>query len=306
MKIVDQTPFYKEDGELSFIDRLKAIMEFGTGWFKEIEAQRSVIAVLKKSLDKNFTLLCNIIPPGLEARIPLILVGPTGVYVMTVTPKIGMFRARGDQWGTVSGSSLRPENPNLLSLTEKMARAIQIYLQRQGYTDLTNVEAILLCSDPATTVDSMRPIIRVIMRDSLERFVASIIQARIVLSPESAFNIVNRLLNPPPPPPSKPVEPAAPAAEAVPQQQPADPNIPAFAMPGSAAAPVSSGESVPPVPAALPETSTAAAPRPRTRFKLTRNQVILLVVMVVIWCLIVVGLAFLIAMNMNPPLIMLK
>jgi hypothetical protein len=306
MKIVDQTPYYKEDGELSFIDRLKAIMEFGTGWFKEIEAQRSVIAVLKKSLDKNFTLLCNIIPPGLEARIPLILVGPTGVYVMTVTPKIGMFRARGDQWGTVSGSSLRPENPNLLTLTDKMARAIQIYLQRQGYTDLTNVEAILLCSDPATTVDSMRPIIRVIMRDSLERFAASIVQARIVLSPESAFNIVNRLLNPPPPPPSNPVEPVAPVTDALPPAQPADSTLPAFAMPGSAALPASTGESVLPVPAALPDTSSAAAPRPRARFKLTRNQVILLVVMVVIWCLIIAGLAFLVAINMNPPLIMLK
>jgi hypothetical protein len=307
MKIVDQTPYYKENGELSFIDRVKAIMEFGTGWFKEIEAQRLVTAVLKKSLDKNYTLLCNIIPPGLDARIPLILVGPTGVYVMSVTPKIGMFRARGDQWGTVSGSSLRPENPNLLTLTEKMARAIQIYLQRQGYTDLTNVEAILLCSDPATTVDSMRPIIRVIMRDSLERFAASIMQARIVLSPESAFNIVNRLLNPPPPPPSKPVEPVEPAApaavsEAVPPAQSSDPTVPAFAMPGSAPVSASTGGTVPPV----SETSSAVPPRLRTRFKLTRNQVILLVVMVIIWCLIIAGLAFLIAMNMNPPLIMLK
>ena len=304
MKIVDQTPYYQENGELSFIDRVKAIMEFGTGWFKEIEAQRSVTAVLKKSLDKNYTLLCNIIPPGLDARIPLILVGPTGVYVMSVTPKIGMFRARGDQWGTVSGSSLRPENPNLLTLTEKMARAIQIYLQRQGYTDLTNVEAILLCSDPATTVDSMRPIIRVIMRDTLERFAASIMQARIVLSPESAFNIVNRLLNPPPPPPSKPVEPSAPAAaaEAVSPVQSSDPTVPAFAMPDSAPVSASTGGTVPPV----PETYSAVAPRPRARFNLTRNQVILLVVMVVIWCVIIAGLAFLIAMNMNPPLIMLK
>ena len=306
MKIVDQTPYYKENGELSFIDRVKAIMEFGTGWFKEIEAQRSVTAVLKKSLDKNYTLLCNIIPPGLDARIPLILVGPTGVYVMSVTPKIGMFRARGDQWGTDSGNSLRPENPNLLTLTEKMARAIQIYLERQGYTDLTNVEAILLCSDPATTVDTMRPIIRVIMRDSLERFAASIIQARIVLSPESAFNIVNRLLNPPPPLPSKPVEPAGPAAEAVSPAQPSDPTVPAFAMPGSATVPASAGESVLLVPAVSPETSSAIAQRQRARIRLTRNQVILLVVMVVIWCLIIAGLAFLIAMNMNPPLIMLK
>ena len=79
MKIVDQTPFYKENGEISLIDRGKAIMQFGPGWFKQIEAQKSVIAVFKKNLDKNYTLLCNIIPPGLDARIPLILVGLTGV-----------------------------------------------------------------------------------------------------------------------------------------------------------------------------------------------------------------------------------
>lgn len=62
MKIVDQTPFYKENGELSILDRAKAILQFGPGWFKEVEAQKSVIAVLKKNLDKNYTLLCNVIP----------------------------------------------------------------------------------------------------------------------------------------------------------------------------------------------------------------------------------------------------
>jgi len=223
MKIVDQTPFYKANGELSWIDRGKAIMQFGPGWFKDIQAQKMVIAVLNKNLDKNYTLLCNIIPPGLDARIPLILVGPTGVYVMSVTPKIGIFRARGDQWGTVFGNTLRPENPNLLTFTEKMARAIQFYLQRRGYTDLTNVEPILLCSDPAMTVDSMRPIIRVIMRDTLERFAASITQARIVLNPESAFDIVNRLLNPPPPALSNPSIPPPPNLRQLLQPNPATP-----------------------------------------------------------------------------------
>ena len=309
MKIVDQTPFYKENGELSILDRAKAILQFGPGWFKEVEAQKSVIAVLKKNLDKNYTLLCNVIPPGLEARIPIILVGPTGVYVMTVTPKIGMFRARGDQWGFVSGSTFRPENPNLLTLTEKMSRAIQVYLQRQGYADLSNVEAALLCSDPATTVDTMRPIIRVIMRDSLERFAASVMQARIVLNPESAFDIVNRLLNPPPPPPSKPVEStetAEPEVSTAPSVQPVDAYIPAFAMPGSSPVTDSVSEPASPGTGVLPQAASSAAPRPRSRRGLTTKQITLLAGMAVIWLIIIVAIVILIAMSMNPPLIMFK
>ena len=306
MKIVDQTPFYKENGELSVLDRGKAILQFGPGWFKEIEAQKSVIAVLKKNLDKNYTLLCNIIPPGLDARIPLILVGPTGVYVMTVTPKIGMFRARGDQWGLVSGNTTRPENPNLLTLTEKMSRAIQVYLQRQGYADVSNVEAALLCSDPATTVDTMRPIIRVIMRDSLERFAASVMQARIVLNPESAFDIVNRLLNPPPPPVAKPAETAAPESTHPSSAQPGDPYVPSVAMPGSVsdpgpvAEPASTGTGV------LPKMSPSIAPRPHSRRGLTTKQITLLAGMAVIWLIIIVAIIILIAMNMNPPLLLFK
>ena len=303
MKIVDQTPFYKENGELSLIDRGRAILDFGPGWFKQIEAQKLVIAVLKKDLDKNYTLLVNLTPPGLDARIPLILIGPTGVYVISVTPKIGMFRARGDQWGTVSGNALRPENPNLLILTEKMARAIQIYLQRQGYTELTNVEAILICSDPVTNVDSMRPIIRVIMRDTLERFAASISQARIVLSPESVFDIVNRLLNPPPPPPSKPVETvASELADAAPPQA-GDTYVPDFALPGSAAAPASSSAPFPPLPS---DGSSPAAPRPRPRLTLSRNQIMVLVGMAIVWFLILVVFAYLVARNINPQLFMPK
>jgi hypothetical protein len=328
MKIIDQTPFFNENGELSFIDRVRATMEYGPGWIKEIEATKSVISVLKKSLDKNYTLLCNITPPGLDARIPLILVGPTGLFVMIVTAKPGMFRAKGDQWGILSGSSIKAENPNLLSRTERMARAIQVYLQRQGYVDLFNVEAILLCSDPATNVDSMRPIIRVIMRDMLERFAASIPQSRIVLSPESAFDIVNRLLNPPPPPPSKPAETeqaAPPTPEVVSQAQSVSPFVPAMTFPASAGLPaadqesVSSSpftlpetfpttveESVSPDPGSIPETSPTPVPNLLARWKLTRNQVLLLVGMAVIWVLIIAAFAFLIAITMNPPLILLK
>jgi hypothetical protein len=190
-----------------------------------------------------------------------------------------------------------------------MSRAILVYLQRQGYSDLSNVEAALLCSDPATTVDTMRPIIRVIMRDSLERFAVSVMQARIVLNPESAFDIVHRLLNPPPPAPSKPVEPVETVATegtASPSAQPGDPYVPAFAMPGSAADIVSAAQAATPGMGVLPPASTSAAPLPLPRWGLSTKQIILLSGLAVIWLIIVVAIVILIAMNLNPPLIVFK
>ena len=71
MKIIDQTPFFKENGEISIVDRGKAIMQFGLGWFKDIEAQKTIIAVFEKVLDKNYypPEKCNSTRPGCQDTI---------------------------------------------------------------------------------------------------------------------------------------------------------------------------------------------------------------------------------------------
>jgi hypothetical protein len=215
MKVVDQTPFFNnETGEISLVDRGKAIMKFGLSWIAETEAQRSVMPVLENVLDKNFTLLRNVTLPGLETSIPFILIGPPGVYVLYVTNLNGMLRAKGEQWGTISGNSFKPEKPNLLTRTERMSRAVQVFLQRQKYGDMVGVEAILLCANPGIHVDSLRPIVRVVMRDALERFASSIMQARVLLTPEAVHDIVNRLLAPPKPAAPKPTNTEMTAVEA--------------------------------------------------------------------------------------------
>ena len=208
-----------------------------------------------------------------------------------------MFRAKGDQWGTVTGSTYKPIKPNLLTRTERMARAIQVYLQRQGYTEITSVEAVLLCSDPSITVDSLRPIIRVVMRDALERFAVSIAQARVILSPETAYNIVKRILNPAPPPaPQQPVE--TPAAEAaVPAADPAeDPYVPSFALP--AAESTAPDSLTPPIQFAPGETFPVAAQPARARKKITRRQWIFLIALFVFWLLIMAAFAFVVAKDL--------
>jgi hypothetical protein len=290
MKIIDQTSFFnKETGKISFLDRGKAMMKYGATWVKEVEAQKLIIAVLDKVLDKRYVLLRNVTPPGLEASFPFILVGPTGIFVMYVTPLTGVFRVKGDQWGTISRNAFKNERPNLMTRTEHMARAIQVYLQRQGYLGLTSVEAILLFSDPSVHVDSIRPIIRVVMRDALERFAISITQARVVLSPESIQDVTNRILNPPKPAPPEPAgTPAVATPEATPFAQAENPNAPAIVVPESQA-PAWSNE-----PAATPLLGAQAGSRVALRNRLTKKQWVFLIVLFVIWCLLIAVFLFLV------------
>jgi hypothetical protein len=285
MKIIDQTPFYNnETGEISFLDRGKAMMKFGANWIKEVEAQKEVISVLEKVLDRSYTLLRNVTPPGLEATFPLILVGPAGIFVMYVTPQTGIFRAKGDQWGTISGNTFKNEKPNLLTRTETMARAIQVYLIRQGSSDMTLVEAILLCSDPSVHVDSIRPIIRVVMRDALERFAISIMQARVLLSPESVQNVIARILNPPKPARPEPAEiPAAAVPETPASVRAEDSFVPAFVLPESQAPALSTESS------ALPIAGTEVQSPLPPRKGLSKMQRSVLIAMFAFWFLLIIG-----------------
>ena len=293
MKIIDQTPFFsKETGEIGILDRGRAMMKFGASWIKEVKAQNQIIAVLGKVLDKNYTLLRNVTPAGLGAIFPFILVGPPGVFVMYVTPLSGMFRAKGDQWGTISGNNFINEKTNLLTRTERMAHAIQVLLQRQGYSAITSVDPILLCSDPSVHVDTIRPIIRVVMRDALERFAISLTQARVVCNPESVQDIIMHILNPPKPAQPQPaVTPSATGPEAPASFLAEDPNITAYALPESQT-PAWSNE-----PGQLPLADMPARSKVPLLFGMTKKQWIILIVMFIIWCLLAAVLLVLVVTN---------
>lgn len=304
MKIIDQTPFYNEKGEISLKDRAKAFMQYGRSWAAEMEAQKSVLPALEKVLDKKFTLLRNVTPPGLDTPIPFILVGPTGVYVFYVTPLIGMFRAKGDQWGTISGNAFKPDKTNILARTERMARAVQVHLQRQGYSDLNAVEAILLCANPGIHVDSLRPIVRIVMRDALDRFAISLMQARVTLSPEMVYDVVNRIMNPPaekeeiPAPESKEIAPTGKEDEVLGD----DFNAPAFTPLEAATAPEPwSGSSPPAFPgdeAGQPVPPEVEKPPRRKQTGISRKQWVFLVLMMVVWCILVGIFIFLVVKDL--------
>lgn len=211
MKTIDLTPFRAENGEISFANRAQASLKLGMGWYDTVMATDRVQESLGKHLGNSFTLIRDLVLPEIGAKIPVILVGPAGVFVANVTTLRGLYRAKGDEWGAISGNKLNPAPVNLLSLTAKMAKAVQVYLNRQGFEGMLTVEPLILGADPGLQVESVRPIVRIVLVDALERFSISLTQARAVLNAEAVHLIVQRLQKPrtkeeaaPPPPP--PVE----------------------------------------------------------------------------------------------------
>ena len=197
MRIIDKTPLQDENGNINIIARIQGTLKYGLNWFAELEAQKTVIAQLDRSLEKGFVLIRNFTLPNSEIVIPLVLIGTSGVSVIFVTPVKGHFEAKGDQWNTITstGSSL-PARRNLVDLIDKLARAFHKYLESQKIHLPVPVDPVLIASDPGAQIESVRPNVRVLRSDAINQFAGSLLQARPVLRTNSIYDLANRILDP--------------------------------------------------------------------------------------------------------------
>jgi hypothetical protein len=196
MKIIDQTPFQDENGEINFVNRIQAALKYGLSWYDNIQAQKPVIAILNRVLEKGFVLLRNQQLGASGITVPIIVIGTPGIYVMDVTPLKGFYRARGDEWGTVSNGVFQPAPINSLKRISQLAQVLEKFLERQGAKLTEPVESALLAADPALHIDSVRPVARVVMRDAIERFAAGLLSARPVYSAAAINELAERIVKP--------------------------------------------------------------------------------------------------------------
>jgi len=197
MKIADRTPFRNENGQVDLYGRIQGTIKFGLSWFARIEAQETVIAVLDKVLGSEYILLRNITLPDTEIELPMVLIGPPGVFLINVIHERGVYRARDDEWGTISGDKFVPASINQVQRTVKLSRVLQIYLDRAGYKDDLIVDPILLAADPGMHIDSVRPAARIVLSDALERFAISMNQARPIFLTGKIVEIAQTIINGP-------------------------------------------------------------------------------------------------------------
>ncbi len=208
MKIIDKTPFRKEDGSISFADRIQGTLKYGLSWYDRVMAQEKIIPALEKHLGRSFILMRNITLGGTDVELPMILIGPPVVLLVNVITEQGVFRAKEDEWGKITGDQFVPAKINHLARTARMGQVLQVFLDRAGLKGMIHVESVLFSANPGTHIESVRPIVRIVMSDALDRFAASLAQAKASLSPEMCAAVAQVVLT------GKPIRQAkAPASE---------------------------------------------------------------------------------------------
>jgi len=262
MKLIDKTPLLDAKGELGFVQRVQGMLKFGFSWPNELTAQKAITTFLDKNLEKGYTLIRNLTLGASEIMVPMILLGPTGIYVIHVTYLRGRYEAKGNLWNQESGNSFKPAPVNLIQRTARLASAVTAFIERQGVKLPISVEPVLMAGNPGLHIESVRPAIKVMMIDGLKPFVSNLSGGRPVLSAELVHELVERLTEPRSPKKETPAapapEPRAPWEELTLPPQEAKPVPPAdldFAMMDGASAP-SAARSI--------RESSPARPRPRS------------------------------------------
>ena len=196
MKLIDRTPLQDENGNIGIIQRVQGTLKYGLSWYPELEAQKFALALLERGLAKGYTVIRNHTLGASGITVPLAIVGPGGIFAAHVTHLRGTYQAKGDSWGTISGQTFKPVPINLLTRTARLARALQAFIERQGVKLPQDVEPVLLTANPGMHVQSLRPIVRVVMVDALERWAASLSNAAPVFTVEAAYELADRIITP--------------------------------------------------------------------------------------------------------------
>ena len=222
MKIIDKTPLLDEKGNLGLVQRVQGMLQFGFNWPTQLEAQKAIITYFDRQLEKGYTLIRNYTLGQSGIMVPIILLGPTGIYVIHIAQERGRYEVKGDSWNVASGESYKPAPVNLIQRTMRMANAVKAFIERQGVKVPVPIEPVLIAGDPGLHIESVRPAIKVMMIDGIKSYVSSLATGRPVLGTEMIYELSERIVNPRP---SKketpaPAAPKLPADEYEPPYQP--------------------------------------------------------------------------------------
>ena len=192
MKVIENPAFSSKAATPGKLDEVLSPLKLGRALTPEMEAQEAVIASLERALDNRYVMLRNITLEGLDVPIPLVLIGPPGVSVINPSPARGVFRVKGDVWEQMDSRQelYRSSSPNLVTRTELMAQAVQTFLEGRLPSE-AQVEAVLYFSDPGIHVDAVRPVVRIVQVDGMERFLAGLLQTPIYMEKEDVSKIAD-------------------------------------------------------------------------------------------------------------------
>lgn len=225
MKIIDQTPLIDENGELGFSQRLQGMLQFGFNWPVELKAQQVIANYFDRNFEKGYTLIRNQTLGQSGIVIPMILVGSAGLFAINITYLRGRYEAKGNEWNVESGNRFKPARDNLIQKTGTMARALTVFIERQGTKLPVPVEPVLIAAEPGLHIDTDSPAVKVLMSDGIRNFVGVLKSGAPAMRADVVLELVERITNPRPAR-VKPAQTPTPASAPRPSQPPPPPPQP--------------------------------------------------------------------------------
>jgi hypothetical protein len=235
MRILEQSEYLDEDHNVSLENRLRATLDHGFGWYGLIQSQKWLSERLQRHLSDEYTLIRNARLPSTDLIVPLILLGPQGVRAILTTDKRGIFRAKGEEWLSFSGRTrkFRRARPNLLELARSYAQALHAYLQSHG-VPLPEVEPVIAVTNPRTHIDTANPSVRIIQADAFEHFASNLQKFQPIMDYEDVQELTGLILEPQLPEPEPEPERET-SDELLPSEEPSMTDVDAFRLEDSPA-----------------------------------------------------------------------
>jgi hypothetical protein len=153
------------------------------------------IEALKGTLDNRFVMLCEVSLEGIEGTLPLILIGPTGIWVILPSEAKGVYRASEEVWEELDPRTrgYKPAKNNPMSTATAKASALTDYLNNQG-VEPPPIEPVVFFVNPGAHVDTSHPATRIVLIDGLQRFITSVLRNPMTLDGDAIQMISNSLL----------------------------------------------------------------------------------------------------------------
>ncbi len=146
-------------------------------------AQEAIITRISRGLDNRFVMVCNLPLEGTREKFPPILIGPSGLVMLNISPAQGYFRAKEESWWEMSKTTHRygPGRPNLIKQTQEYAQRLAGMLDKHNKSHPVIVP-VLVFANPGVEIETINPAIRVVRMDGVEVFVSDLLNSPEVLS----------------------------------------------------------------------------------------------------------------------------
>lgn len=192
MKVIDCTALRDNHSQAVSLDNILGSLKIGRSSSQDRDAQNILISAFQRALNNKYTMLQNVSLAGLDMPVPLLLVGPAGIWVLNPSGVRGVYRAKGESWEKIDDRKQTYESAseNLLTHTEIISKAVEDVMAAHG-KEKSHVEPVLVFTNPGVHIETVRPVVRVVLVDALHRFISGILQSRMVYDQEQVQELVD-------------------------------------------------------------------------------------------------------------------